>query len=61
MTGSPPIKGDAIPMELISQAAAELRPREGDPEFPHDVWWAAVMKRALQLLDRIARWSLSGS
>lgn len=49
--GSLPVKGNTIPQELISQAAYELRPREGDPEFPLPAWWSAVMRRAAQLFD----------
>jgi hypothetical protein len=44
-----PAKGENIPQEFISQAAMQLRPREGDPEFPHDVWWGHVNKLAATL------------
>lgn len=41
-----PADGKGISQELITQAAYQMRPREGEPEIPHQQWWAAVLKLA---------------
>lgn len=41
-----PDGGNNIPQELISEAAYELRPRDGDPEFPMEQWWPHVLRLA---------------
>jgi len=47
-----PVDGKGVSQELITEAAYTLRPREGDPDFPHDVWWSNVMKLAVTLAEK---------
>jgi hypothetical protein len=44
-----PSKDRRPPLELVVQAATELRPREGDPELSHKDFQKAVMIRAVEL------------
>jgi hypothetical protein len=46
-----PMDGKNIPQELISEAAYQLRPREGDEEFPIAQWWPHVLRLAAKLAD----------
>jgi hypothetical protein len=46
-----PLDGKNIPQELITEAAFQLRPREGDPEFPMDQWWPHVLRLAAKMAD----------
>ena len=41
-----PTDGKGITQEHITQAAYQMRPREGEPEIPHQQWWGAVLKLA---------------
>lgn len=43
---SQPLSGQTIPQELITEAAYEMRPREGDPEFAMEQWWPLVLRLA---------------
>lgn len=47
-----PLDGRTIPQDFITQAAYELRPREGDPDFPLEQWWPAVLRRASELAEK---------
>jgi hypothetical protein len=47
-----PVSGKGVTQEHITEAAYTLRPREGDPEFPHDVWWSNVMRLASTLAEK---------
>lgn len=47
-----PLDGKGVPQELITQAAYQLRPREGDPEYPIDQWWPHVLRLATQLHEK---------
>lgn len=47
-----PTSGKNLTMEEISEAAHAMRPRVGEPEIPHDMWWPAVMKYASTLKER---------
>jgi hypothetical protein len=47
-----PPDGKGVPQDLITQAAYMLRPREGDPEFPIEMWWPKVLQLASQLHDK---------
>jgi len=47
-----PVNTKGVTQEHITEAAYTLRPREGDPEFPHDVWWAHVMQLAATLAEK---------
>lgn len=47
-----PMDGATIPQECINEAAYTLRPREGDPEFPMDQWWAHVLRLAGKLAEQ---------
>ncbi len=47
-----PTDGQGIPQELITQAAYQMRPREGEPEIPTAQWWPAVLKLAAAMADR---------
>jgi hypothetical protein len=46
-----PLDGKNIPQELITEAAYQLRPREGDPEFPMEQWWPQVLRLAAKMAD----------
>lgn len=50
--GSLPVSGQGIAQTDITEAAYIMRPREGEPEIPHDQWWGAVMKLAGTLRDK---------
>lgn len=50
--GKLPLNGNDIPQELINEAAFTLRPREGDPEFPMEAWWPAVLQLAARLAEK---------
>ena len=47
-----PVDGKGVSQELITEAAYTLRPREGDPEFTHEVWWSNVMRLAVTLHEK---------
>ena len=47
-----PLDGKNISQEHINEAAYTLRPREGDPEFPMEAWWPAVLRLAASLADK---------
>lgn len=47
-----PVSGQGIAQTDITEAAYIMRPREGEPEIPHDQWWGAVMKLAGTLRDK---------
>ena len=47
-----PTDGQNIPQEIITQAAYQMRPREGEPEIPTAQWWPAVLKLASAMADR---------
>lgn len=47
-----PASGAGLTQGDITEAAYAMRPREGEPEIPHDQWWAAVMKYAAAMKDR---------
>jgi len=47
-----PVKGDGIPQEIITQAAFMMRPRDGEPDVPHDQWWPMVLRLAGQLYEK---------
>src|SRR5579859_1207638 len=38
-----PTQGASLTQAEISEAAYAMRPREGEPELPHDQWWPAVL------------------
>jgi hypothetical protein len=46
-----PLDGKNVPQELITEAAFQLRPREGDPEFPMETWWPHVLRLAAKMAD----------
>lgn len=46
-----PVDGKGISQELITQAAYQMRPREGEPELPHAQWWGAVLKLAATMAN----------
>ena len=46
-----PLDGKNIPQELITEAAYQLRPREGDPEYPMEQWWPLVLRLAAKMAD----------
>lgn len=47
-----PASGNGLSQGEITEAAYAMRPREGEPEIPHDQWWAAVMKYAVAIKDK---------
>ena len=47
-----PVDGQNIPQELITQAAFQMRPREGEPEIPTAQWWPAVLRLAAAMADK---------
>lgn len=47
-----PLEGKNIAQEHINEAAYTLRPREGDPEFPIEQWWPAVLRLAAKIADK---------
>jgi hypothetical protein len=47
-----PASGAGLTQADITEAAYAMRPREGEPEIPHDQWWGAVMKYAAAMKDR---------
>jgi hypothetical protein len=49
-----PVVGKGLSQEEISEAAFAMRPREGEPEIPHDQWWGAVMKYAVAIKEKRA-------
>ena len=46
-----PLDGKNIPQELITEAAYQLRPRQGDPEFPMEQWWPQVLRLAAKMSE----------
>lgn len=47
-----PTSGNGLSQAEITEAAYAMRPREGEPEIPHDQWWPAVLKYAAALKDK---------
>lgn len=47
-----PASGAGLTQADITEAAYAMRPREGEPEIPHDQWWGAVMKYAGAMKER---------
>ncbi len=47
-----PVDGQNIPQDIITQAAYQMRPREGEPEIPTGQWWPAVLKLAAAMADK---------
>lgn len=47
-----PASGAGLSQAEITEAAYMMRPREGEPEIPHDQWWGAVMKLAATMKDK---------
>lgn len=47
-----PNSGAGLSQEDITHAAYAMRPREGEPEIPHDHWWPQVLKYAAALKDK---------
>lgn len=47
-----PASGAGLTQAEITEAAYAMRPREGEPEIPHDQWWAAVMKYAVAMKEK---------
>lgn len=47
-----PVMGKGLSQEEIAEAAYMMRPREGEPEIPHEQWWSHVMKLAATLKDK---------
>jgi hypothetical protein len=47
-----PVTGANIPQEIITEAAYQMRPREGEPVLTTEQWWPAVLKLAAQMADR---------
>lgn len=41
-----PQTGAGLSQAEITEAAYEMRPREGQPEIPHDQWWPMVLRHA---------------
>jgi hypothetical protein len=44
-----PANSNGISQEEITEAAYMMRPREGEPEIPHDLWWPRVLQLAAAL------------
>lgn len=49
-----PTSGTGLNQAEITEAAYAMRPREGEPEIPHEQWWSAVMKYAAAMKDKRA-------
>lgn len=47
-----PGSSQGFSMDEIAEAATAMRPRSGEPELPHDQWWAAVMKYAAGIKEK---------
>lgn len=47
-----PQSGTGLTQGEITEAAFAMRPREGEPEIPHDQWWPAVLKYAAAMKDK---------
>src|ERR1700676_4782215 len=47
-----PNSGSGLSQAEITEAAYAMRPREGEPEIPHDQWWPAVLKYAAAMKDK---------
>lgn len=47
-----PANGNGLSQGEITEAAYAMRPREGEPEIPHDQWWAAVMRYAAAMKEK---------
>lgn len=47
-----PASGNGLSQAEITEAAYAMRPREGEPEIPHEQWWHAVMKYAATMKDK---------
>lgn len=47
-----PVDGRNLPQDTITEAAYLMRPREGEPEVPHDQWWPAVLAVAARLNEK---------
>ena len=47
-----PVDTRSLPQEAITEAAYMMRPREGEPEVPHEQWWPAVLALAVRLHDK---------
>jgi hypothetical protein len=51
-TASLPANSEGLTQSEITEAAYMMRPREGEPEIPHDQWWPRVLKLAVTLKER---------
>lgn len=47
-----PPDGKGLTQADITEAAYAMRPREGETEMPHEVWWPAVLKYAVTMKEK---------
>lgn len=49
-----PANSQGLTQAEITEAAYMMRPREGEPEIPHEQWWPRVLQLATTLKDKRA-------